>query len=901
VAITSFEVGSVFSIIDKASTPLAQLSTKMSEFGKIVAGVKKDLESIGTTSFAGFTTNLRVAIDGAITDTGRLEAKWLQLEGVIARTAAAARGMGGGGGLPHPRRNILGGGGAAAHISGGVPLPGGMHAHLNAGNAAMLGAGTVGYAAYLEAEVEDTLARTMFHLGRSDDASRETLRKDIQGALGMGFSIKEVGDSVQDIARLFKGTPGGGFENIPEVLRAAGTEARLKGTSLKESTTSLIELMHMTKEYEPEELAKLAPMFSFLSTATPMTLPQITKSMSYAVPLLQSAAEIDPAQTMLLGIAMQRAGVTSTKSGTWLRELAVRGMPGQSDLQSKKWFQTHQAELKELGLLDESGEHATWLTNGKPDLMKLLDIAGEHAQHIPLERRLVLERSLFGAQGGGAFAVLADPKVREQMRALQKEYPDFVDRYKTFGEMYRKDSPIQAGREAWGDLQVVLIDIGRIALPPVVAALKQFDDVLKTTNTILGPIIGMVKPGSPLDMAGKASVLGGYGAGEAIVSGAKWLWGQLFGGATSAGAAQGFVKQGTRDGAYEGTKQGVSEGLQSFQKMNFKGSGPNGGGLINASYVDGDGNVQTAAFHSGGGYTVESGGGGGGGGGSGSGRGRGGGGGRGRGGGGMRSGGPLLSNTGLAKLSSSKQQVAQIVANEWRDAGMSEAGIAGLLANIKEESSFNPTLRHPDQPRWGGEAHFAHGLYQEGGAEWLNYSKWLGQNHPGADWRDPKLQSEFAALNLKKNYPGVWSRMLHGSKEQAAAAYAAGYLKPAARYLSSRLHKFSHGVPGLHSYGVDSGAPHVDTGLPHVVGREHVEGALPHYSLYDVTKSLHDYHPEDSVTPAPHSSNEIHINHATHLDGRVIYKSTMKHMAGNNRRPTSSPRMPDNWTTRPIT
>jgi hypothetical protein len=79
------------------------------------------------------------------------------------------------------------------------------------------------------------------------------------------------------------------------------------------------------------------------------------------------------------------------------------------------------------------------------------------------------------------------------------------------------------------------------------------------------------------------------------------------------------------------------------------------------------------------------------------------------------------------------QGVARTVADEWRKAGMSEAGVAGLMANINEESRFDPTLRHADQPRWGGEAHFAHGLYQEGGQEWLNYEKWLGQNHPGAD------------------------------------------------------------------------------------------------------------------------------------------------------------------------
>jgi hypothetical protein len=44
-------------------------------------------------------------------------------------------------------------------------------------------------------------------------------------------------------------------------------------------------------------------------------------------------------------------------------------------------------------------------------------------------------------------------------------------------------------------------------------------------------------------------------------------------------------------------------------------------------------------------------------------------------------------------------------------------------------------LRHADQPKFGGEAHFAHGLYQEGGTEWNNYDKWMQANHPGENWQ----------------------------------------------------------------------------------------------------------------------------------------------------------------------
>ncbi len=160
-------------------------------------------------------------------------------------------------------------------------------------------------------------------------------------------------------------------------------------------------------------------------------------------------------------------------------------------------------------------------------------------------------------------------------------------------------------------------------------------------------------------------------------------------------------------------------------------------------------------------------------------------------------------------LAPAKRSVAATAAREWQSAGMSPTGTAGVLANIGEESAFDPTLRHPDQPHYGGEAHYAHGLYQEGGAEWNRYSAWLDKYHPGADWRDPQLQSRFAAVNLKENYPQVWERMNRArSREEAASLYASGYLKPAERYLASRLRGFSRrGVPPVEAFTGSAPAP----------------------------------------------------------------------------------------------
>jgi len=151
----------------------------------------------------------------------------------------------------------------------------------------------------------------------------------------------------------------------------------------------------------------------------------------------------------------------------------------------------------------------------------------------------------------------------------------------------------------------------------------------------------------------------------------------------------------------------------------------------------------------------------------------------------MRSGG----GSGPAMLGAGGEQArtnAAIIAEEFRAAGMSPAGIAGILGEVQSESGFNAGSRHFDQPTYAGtEAGFAHGLYQEGGDEWNRYSAWLRSEHPGADWRDPRLQTQFLIMNLKTRYPGVWSSLMGAATGTAGAeAFRHGYLKPASAFMN---------------------------------------------------------------------------------------------------------------------
>lgn len=176
----------------------------------------------------------------------------------------------------------------------------------------------------------------------------------------------------------------------------------------------------------------------------------------------------------------------------------------------------------------------------------------------------------------------------------------------------------------------------------------------------------------------------------------------------------------------------------------------------------------------------------------------------------------------------------QKVADEWRRQGMSDAGAAGAMANIGDESAWkndakeqNPT---GNAKRQGG----GHGLYQFTGDQWNRYQKWMGKTNPKGDWRDATLQTRFVAEQIKRGdsvaskgggagRPGsTWEKMRTGTKEQAAQAFIHGYERPRADHLARRSGQYGRGVPGLDKYGVGKSGPggrsQIDTSIPDRTG-----------------------------------------------------------------------------------
>jgi hypothetical protein len=545
---TGFVVGSRFVLVDEFSPALRLILKQVRELNVALDKARASLSTLG--KFA-----MPTGLTAATAQTGELAAAWGLVaknaglaqraigsaSTVAARTslpAAAAAATGSGGGGRH-RPGFLGRGGGVYGPS--LPLPGGGFARMGGG--AMAGAGLLGYGVYQSAQMEDAVFQLIYHAGlEQNDANRARFRKVIQDSMAeSGYGLKDIAASAKQEVRMFQGTPGGGLDVLPEMLRAATIESRLKGSTPEESMRALIGLAHMTKQYSPEAIKKLAPAFAFLSTANPASLASIERAAGYAVPLLQSGLEIDPLQTLLLGTALTRAGATNTKSGTWLREMAIRAMPG-TTLMTKFMYKKHEAALKELGLSDEKGK-PTWFTDGKPDLLKMLDIGGAGAAKIPLERRAAIERSLFGAQGGGGFALLADPAVRDQVQSLRKtmDSPEFKNRYAGFTESYKQGSTVQAARTAMAEFNVTMMDIAKVTLPAVNNALGGFKSVLEGIRGIIpggdgkgGAVVG---GHAILGAAGGAALGAGIGAFGGPVGA---LGGALIGGA--AGGLEGVIE-----------------------------------------------------------------------------------------------------------------------------------------------------------------------------------------------------------------------------------------------------------------------------------------------------------------------------------------------------------------------
>ncbi len=299
--IASYEVGSIFRVVDEATPVLERIARLGRDVAVSIKGATTELRAMGRVTLSGVTRGAKEASDailriGAASEEAR--ASTVQsMESINAGKMMAARNarelalamgevagmsravaianagstLGGRRGGPH-------GPGRGLHVSSlSANVPGGHIGFRGGGNAALLGAGALAYGVYEEAQFEDAAFRAMYTAGvPTDKMSQQTQYKGLrdliqQGSATTGAPIHDVEEAVLTGIRQFAGMPWADRMKImPQLLLGAAGEARLKGhgTTLDQGMEAFTGLAHMTQHYTPEQVAELIPKFAYLSATS---------------------------------------------------------------------------------------------------------------------------------------------------------------------------------------------------------------------------------------------------------------------------------------------------------------------------------------------------------------------------------------------------------------------------------------------------------------------------------------------------------------------------------------------------------------------------------------------------------------------------------------------------------
>jgi Phage-related minor tail protein len=595
--ISSLEVGSVFRIVDEASPSLKLITDQLKLLTEQAEAAKKALTSISKTSFKGLLDqvgNVSKSVTGigesATKTAGAVDAAATQMIASLGRVAAVAndtRMLPGGG--PGRRPSGSGGGGGAGGSSSfnnwlyGTPgitqtahTEGGQRFHMPLGPVGM-GMAAIGFGAFEEMELEGKIANMFASSGiakpgvkMTDDPRFLQIRSQILAAYALsGKPLGDIEDAYVEGVRLSSPLPmEQRLHMLAGVLPQSMLESQLKGqTTVDEATKTMIQYAHQMGKYDDASMEKFAEHFAYLSTTTDATLSQATRASSYVIPMLRTMG-FDPLQLVSMQTAMQRAGITSTKSGTWLENMFQRSFPGNlpdnpSSMQ-RRAFGQHISDMQTLGLLDKDEKQTFLDEQGRPDVFKFMGIIGNKIRTMSPNDEQAIFKRLYGLQGEKAAAFFADATTQQVMdmaKGDEKKFMTGADAWK----WQQENNPMVEMRRTWAEINTQLIDIGKNSLPVVAEGLKLLNDALKSIRWLYDLLSG--GNGGPLAQAAAQAYSNGIfgdqsnaGLNSPIMRGLRSGYNWLTGGGGSGSSGGGIGPSGLGPGS-GGRGAGASSGI----------------------------------------------------------------------------------------------------------------------------------------------------------------------------------------------------------------------------------------------------------------------------------------------------------------------------------------------------
>lgn len=471
---TMFEVGSIFTIVDKASPVLKALAKQMAALNDLATKLQTSLSSIATVNVElGDTFS---SINRRMTGTiGRMERLTTVTREYATVASAAAKGTFIAAGAT-PRRAASQAESEAGSFGTGAFALGIARGHrLNAALTGIPGM-AAGFTAYMAANkaagLEDAINRSLVAMNipvtsaYMDTAVAQSIQNSVfTTAQRWGRPVNDTADAALDVIRLL--APRSNEDRmrlLPQILDFAAAETRGKpGTTMDEAASIGIALAHQLQDYSPETIEPVLKAFARLSMATHQSLTQFAQAGSYYLPLLHAGLKMDPAKLMAIGAVGSQMGLRS-KSGTWLAQLL--SAPFTADLTGTRHNQRRKA-LIELGLMDSSGKliHVT-------DPLDFLTTLHDHATPLTPRQRMSAYRAAFGMQGARAASIYTDDTVLRNIAALigdLKNAPTIAALLNAYSK-----SPLTQLQQQEQEFNKSLTQLGELILPTAIKAIRGF-------------------------------------------------------------------------------------------------------------------------------------------------------------------------------------------------------------------------------------------------------------------------------------------------------------------------------------------------------------------------------------------------------------------------------------------
>ena len=303
------------------------------------------------------------------------------------------------------------------------------------------------------------------------DAYMKRIRTDA-GQYGFAaHGLSDFAESYLSASRLLRGMPTNGRMSIIDtIMPFAAQESSLKDISLDESMKAFIGAAHMSGAYDQKSIESILPALINTSLSTNSSMQKIENAAGYAVPILRTGLGIDPSKVFTMIAMMQRAGISNSKSGTWIADLFMNAIP--KNFGAGLFHSTNQIKaLKELGLMDGRDKLTYLDSKGGIDPLKMLGIAAAHAQALTPMERAADSKQAFGTQGARALALFTDPKMMAMLPALEAATATLENPQKSLEQVKSGNAAAQA-KQTVTNLELVATNVAATFNGPINAVMS---------------------------------------------------------------------------------------------------------------------------------------------------------------------------------------------------------------------------------------------------------------------------------------------------------------------------------------------------------------------------------------------------------------------------------------------